>query len=100
MADHGHHTADIPAMDYPEHERTYSGFVHLSEVATAACISIVAALAVGGTKQAWGVALLGTILTLIATGIGIASKSIGWRAPAVPLVFLLLALLIMPGVSH
>lgn len=100
MADHGHHAADIPAMDYPEHERTYTGFVHFSEVATVACLAIVAALAVGGTKGAWGVALIGTLLALIGTGIGIASKSIGWRAPTVSLVMMLLALVLLPGVSH
>ena len=45
MADHGH-AADIPQMDYPEHERTYVGFVHFAEVGTLACLAIVAALAV------------------------------------------------------
>jgi O-antigen ligase len=100
MADHGHHAADIPAMDYAEHERTYAGFVHFSEVGTAACLAIVAALAVGGTKNAWGVALIGTLLAIIGAGIGIASKSIGWRAPTVSLVLMLLALVLLPGVSH
>jgi hypothetical protein len=100
MADHGHHAADIPAMDYPEHERTYTGFVHFSEVATVACLAIVAALAVGGTKHAWGIALIGTLLTLVGTGIGIASKSIGWRAPVVPLVLMLLGLVLLPTVSQ
>lgn len=95
MADHGHHAADIPEMDYPEHERTYQGFVHFSEVGTAACCAIVAALAVGGTKHAWGMALIGTLLTLVAAGVGLASKSIGWRAPAVPLVLMLLALVLL-----
>ncbi|RYF27108.1 MAG: aa3-type cytochrome c oxidase subunit IV [Comamonadaceae bacterium] len=67
MADHGH-AADIPQMDYPEHERTYTGFVHFAEV--------------------------GTLLTLIGTGIGIAAPSIGWRATLVPFVLMLLALLL------
>lgn len=95
MADHGHHAADIPQMDYPEHERTYHGFVHFAEVGTVACLAIVAALAVGGTKHAWGTALVGTLLTLVATGIGLASKSIGWRAAAAPLVLMLLALILL-----
>lgn len=93
MADHAHH-ADTPAMDYPEHERTYTGFVHMAEVGTVACIAIVAALAVGGTKHAWGTALIGTLLAVIGTGVGIASKSIAWRAPLVALVLMLLALLL------
>jgi hypothetical protein len=95
MADHGHHTADIPQMDYAEHERTYHGFVHLAEVSTVACLAIVSALAVGGSKHAWGVALMGTLLTLVCAGVGIASRSIGWRAPTVPLVLMLLALVLM-----
>ncbi|CAN7434562.1 aa3-type cytochrome c oxidase subunit IV [Boseaceae bacterium BT-24-1] len=93
MADHGH-AADIPEMDYPEHERTYTGFVHFAEVGTVACLAIVAALAVGGTKHAWGTAIIGTLLTLIGTGVGIAAPSIGWRATLVPFVLMLLALLL------
>jgi hypothetical protein len=95
MADHGHHAGDIPQMDYAEHERTYQGFIHFAEVGTVACLALVAVLAVGGTKHAWGVAIVGTLLTLVATGIGLASKSIGWRAPAVPFVLMLLALVLL-----
>ena len=94
MADHAHH-ADIPAMDYPEHERTYAGFVHLSEVMTVASLAIVAALAVGGTKHAWGTALFGTLIAVIGAGVGIASSSISWRAPVVALVLMLLALVLL-----
>jgi ABC-type branched-subunit amino acid transport system permease subunit len=99
MASHGHHADDIPQMDYREHERTYQGFVHFAEVGTVACLAIVAVLAVGGTKHAWGIAIIGTLLTLVTTGVGIAAKSIGWKAPAVPLVLMLLALLLLPA-SH
>lgn len=95
MADHGHSVTDITKMDYAEHEGTYRGFIHFAEVGTVACFAIVAALAVGGTKHAWGTALVGTLLTLVATGIGIASSSISWRAPAVPLALMLLALLLI-----
>jgi len=97
MASHGHHADDIPQMDYREHDRTYQGFVHFTEVGTVACLAIVAALAVGGTKHAWGIAIIGTLLTLVGTGIGIASKSIGWKGAAVPLVLMLLALLLLPA---
>jgi len=99
MASHEHHADDVPQMDYVEHERTYQGFVHFAEVGTVACLAIVAALAVGGTKHAWGTAIIGTLLTLVATGVGIAAKSIGWRATAVPLVLMLLALVLIPA-SH
>lgn len=93
MADHAHH-ADAPPMDYAEHERTYSGFVHIAEVGTAVCLAVVAALAVGGVKHAWGTALVGTLLAVIAAGLGIASDKISWRAPAAVLVLMLLALLL------
>lgn len=95
MADHGHSATDIPEMDYPAHEETYRGFIRFAEVGTVACLAIVAALAVGGTKHAWGTALAGTLLTLVGTGVGIASTSIGWRAPAVALVLMLLALILL-----
>ncbi|WP_089174135.1 aa3-type cytochrome c oxidase subunit IV [Bosea sp. AS-1] len=93
MADHAH-PADAPPMDYIEHERTYVGFVHIAEVATTVSLAIVAALAVGGVKHAWGTALIGTLLAVIAAGLGIASDKISWRAPVVVLVLMLLALLL------
>lgn len=97
MAEHGHHADDIPQMDYPAHEETYKGFIHFAEVGTVACLAIVAALAVGGTKGAWGIAIFGTLLTLVGTGVGIASKSLGWRAPLAPFVLLMLALVLLPA---
>jgi hypothetical protein len=96
MADQSHKTeSGHPAMDYAEHEGTYKGFVHFAEIGTVTCISLVTALAVGGTKHAWGVAIAGTLASLVAAGLGIASKSIGWRAPAAVLGALLFALLVM-----
>ncbi|KPH81686.1 MULTISPECIES: aa3-type cytochrome c oxidase subunit IV [Bosea] len=95
MASHGHHADDIPQMDYAEHERTYLGFVHFAEVGTIACLAFVAALAVGGLKHAWGIAIIGTLLALVGAGVGIASKSIGWRAPAVPFGLLMLSLILL-----
>lgn len=94
MAEQGHYAADIPQMDYVEHERTYKGFVHFAEVGTVACIAIVAALAVGGSRHAWGTALVGTLLAIAATAIGLASRQIGWRAPLAPLILMLLALIL------
>lgn len=95
MADHGHHAADIPQMDYAAHEGTYRGFVRFAEIGAVACLAIVVALAVGGTKHAWGTAIIGTLLTLVGTGVGIASPSLSWKAPAVPFVLMLLALILL-----
>jgi hypothetical protein len=98
MADHGNSgDAGHPAMDYKSHEDTFKGFVHFAEVGTVACLAIVAALAVGGVKHAWLTVIFGTLLTLVTTAVGIAAPKIGWRAPAVPLVLMLLALLFMGG---
>jgi hypothetical protein len=99
MADsQGHmqgHVGGHPAMDYSEHEKTYKGFVHFTEVGTVALIAIVLALAVGGVKHAWFTASIGTIATLVATGIGLAAPSIAWRAPLVVALALLAALVLM-----
>lgn len=98
MADHGKPSdAGHPAMDYESHEDTFKGFIHFTEVGTVACLALVTALAVGGVKHAWLTVIFGTILTLITTAIGIAAPKIGWRAPAVPLVLMLLALMFMSG---
>lgn len=101
MADHGMSAgAEHPEMDYAEHDRTYKGFMLFSEVGTVAVLAIVAALAVGGLKGAWLTCIFGVTLALVTSGIGIAARGIGWRAPAVPLVMMLLALLLMPGAAH
>lgn len=96
MADHGDSAAaGHPDMDYAEHERVYKGFVHFTEVGTVALAAIVAALAVGGVRHAWLTCIFGVILSLVTAAIGIASSRISWRAPAVPLVLMLLALAFM-----
>jgi Bacterial aa3 type cytochrome c oxidase subunit IV len=94
---HEHHTptGGHPAMDYKSHEDTYKGFMHFTEVAVVAILAIVVALAVGGVKHAWFAASLGTILSLVTCGIGLAAPSIGWRAPLVALVIMLLALVLL-----
>ena len=89
--------AGHPAMDYEAHETTYKGFLHFAEVGSVACAAIVAALAVGGVRHAWMTVIFGILMILVTTAIGIASPKIGWRAPAVPLVLMLLALLFMGG---
>ncbi|MGL4727530.1 MAG: aa3-type cytochrome c oxidase subunit IV [Bosea sp. (in: a-proteobacteria)] len=95
MADNHGQTGGHPDMDYAEHDRTYKGFIHFSEVGTVAIIAIVAALAVGGVKHAWFAASMGTILALVTAGIGLAAPSIGWRAPLVALLVMLACLVLM-----
>jgi hypothetical protein len=100
MADHGQGSGWHPAMEPKAHEETYKGFLHFTEVGIVACLALVTALAVGGVKHAWLTCIFGTVLTLGATAIGIAAPKIGWRAPAVPFVLMLLALMVMQGAPH
>jgi hypothetical protein len=101
MADHGKPgDPGHPDMDYKAHEETYKGFMHFTEVGVVACLAITVALAVGGVKHAWGTVIIGVLVTLVATGIGLAVPKIGWRAPLVPLVFMLGALAFMGGTPH
>ncbi|TDR87088.1 aa3-type cytochrome c oxidase subunit IV [Enterovirga rhinocerotis] len=83
-----------PEMDGESHERTYDGFMHFSIVGTVFVIAVVVGLAVGSLKQAWPSAVVMILLAHIATGVGLASKTISWRAPAVVLGILLLMLLL------
>ncbi len=78
MAEHTHSgSAELGApMDYPEHERTYAGFVALTKISILATAIAMVALAIFSFGGAWGF-WLGTllvILMLIATAIGIAAK--------------------------
>jgi Bacterial aa3 type cytochrome c oxidase subunit IV len=84
-----------PAMDYTEHEGTYGSFIHFAEVGTVAILAIVAALAVGGAKHAWFMAGLGVFLALVSAAIGLAARTIGWRAPLVPLLLMLMSLVLL-----
>ena len=90
---HVPHGGYSPDMDGATHEATYRGFVHFAEIATAVVLCHVLALAVGGVKHAWLSAIFGVILSLIAGAIGAFAPSIGWRAPAVVGVILLLMLI-------
>ena len=78
-----------PEMDGPAHEAMYSDFVHFVGVATVFVACCVVALAVGGIRHAWLSAIFGILLAIGATAIGLFSRSMSWRPPAVILVLLL-----------
>jgi hypothetical protein len=96
MAEHVHSgPAELGApMDYPEHRRTFAGFVSLTKITTLATIATVQALALFGlaANGFWlGVLLL--ILMMVATAISIVSKgSIASLVVVVVLGFLFMAL--------
>lgn len=82
-----------PDMDGEAHESTYESFTHFTAVAGTAVACCVAALAVGGVRAAWMSAMLGIVLTLIATPVGLFTP-LAWRAPAAVLVLMLVMLLL------
>jgi hypothetical protein len=83
-----------PEMDGKAHERTYDGFVHFTAVGSIFVACIVVGLALGGVKHAWLSAVFMILLAHIATGIGLFSTAVSWRAPAVVLGLMLLMLLL------
>lgn len=79
-----------PAMDDKTHEQTYRGFVRFVEIGTVVVLCWVLALAVGGIREAWLMAIFGVFLSGAAGAVGALSPAIGWKAPLV--VGILLAL--------
>ena len=64
------------AMDYAEHDRTYSGFVALTKIGIVNVITIMIALAVFGFGGSWAFStgVLIVILAIVTAAIGMASK--------------------------
>ncbi len=83
-----------PDMDGRAHERTYDAFTHFTTVGTLFVICIVVGLALGGVKAAWLSAVFTIVLAHIATGIGLFSTAVSWRAPAIVLGLQLLMMLL------
>lgn len=81
-----------PAMDGSTHEQTYRGFVRFVEIGTGVVICWVLALAVGGLREAWLVAIAGVVASSAAGTVGALSPAIGWKAPAAIVVALALYL--------
>ncbi len=99
MAEHvTHGPAEIGAeMDYREHERTYSAFIKASQVLTVATLDVVLALvlfAFGSASVGFWLGSLLLVMTIVAAGMGLASRG-SWKPPAVVfaigLLFIILA---------
>ena len=90
------HANAAPQMDYPEHERTYEGFVRLVEVGVPVCINVVLTVALWGMRSSnlWGV--LGLLLTVVAAVLGASNGRLSWR-PGIAVTLLLLAVLGLTG---
>lgn len=69
MADHAevqYSTAD--GNDYPEHEGTYSNFVHFSTIGTLHVISVVLGIGILGITSHW---LIGAVVIFVIATIGL-----------------------------
>lgn len=75
MADHGTpEYATAEGNDYVEHEGTYAFFTRLTFVGTVSVVCLMILLAIGGVNGHWVLFTIGTLATLIATSVGLASK--------------------------
>jgi ATP/ADP translocase len=55
-------------MDYPEHEKTYNGFLTVAKFGTAACVALLIAMAAGFfTAGGWFGGLITFIIVMIAS---------------------------------
>lgn len=91
MADGHSSTGGHPAMDYAEHERTYSEFMRFTVIGTVWVLIIVVGLAIGATAHRWGLGSLMIVLGTVAGGLGVAVKSLSAR-PAIGVLGLSLLL--------
>ncbi len=89
MAENGDATVDMT-----EHEKTYTGFIHLTVLTTAFCIAVVIMLGVGGVGGAWGLAGLGIFLSVIAAIVGFLMNGSALPTAAVTAGILVLKLLL------
>jgi len=75
---------NAPAMDYPEHERTYDTFIHFSKIGTIAVLNILICLIMfafgGGAAFFFGWVML--LAAAVAAGVGMALGETGWVPPA------------------
>ena len=81
-----------PDMDEAAHESMYQNFTHFTATATAFVLCIVVGLAIGAVHHAWISCVVMIVLAHIAAAVGLFAPQISWRAPAVPLVILLVML--------
>jgi hypothetical protein len=86
MAEHEAPAPEKSAMDYPEHHRTYEGFLKLTELAIVHLVTILLVLVMigfGGTSGFW-LGIIALFLAVVAAGVGIAQKG-NWKLAGVVL---------------
>lgn len=74
MADHGvTEYAKADGNDYAEHRGTYHFFTKMTLVSTLALCSFMVSFAIGGANGHWGIFTIGTLASVAACAIGLAS---------------------------
>ncbi|MCC5654931.1 aa3-type cytochrome c oxidase subunit IV [Nostoc sp. XA013] len=75
MADHGvTEYAKADGNDYAEHRGTYHFFTKMTLVSTLALCSFMVSFAIGGANGHWGIFTIGTLASIAACAIGLASE--------------------------
>ena len=87
---------------FEAHATTYDSFIRFSQIGTLACLNIVLCLMLHtfgeGFFVKWLVGVGGIFAMIVATGIGLASKSASWRPNAILLIgFGLIAIFAFAG---
>jgi hypothetical protein len=93
MAEHGElEYATATGNDYPEHEGTYDGFLHLVVIAIANTVTLLLGLTVGGVLGHWFAAAVIIVFSVIGTLQGLMSGSRGFSVFIMFISFIVLAL--------
>jgi hypothetical protein len=91
MAAHEVQYETATGNDYPEHEATYEGFVHLTVVGILNLITVLVALTVGGVLDHWAATTVFIILAIVGLAQGLLSGSMVFSAVITALALLSLA---------
>lgn len=84
-----------PEMDGEIHEKTYDGFVEFTTITTLVVLCWVLALAMGGVKGGWLIAIFFVVLSGAAGALGAVSRTISWKAPAAVFGLMALSFIVM-----
>jgi hypothetical protein len=91
MAAHEVQYETATGNDYPEHEATYEGFVHLTAVGIFTLVTVLVALTVGGVLDHWAMTTVFVVLAIIGLAQGLLSGSVTFSAVITLLALLSLA---------
>jgi uncharacterized membrane protein len=86
-------TESAPAMDYPEHERTYAGFMEFTKLTIFGVINVLITLILFTITDAFWSGVLMFILTLVGVALGIMMK--GAAKPSIGVMVIGLALFLL-----